>query len=76
MKILLLSALFAAVCALQVPPLLKKKMWRELAAFGVLMLLAMLYSYGVTLELPVPNPARAVELVFTPVTKWLQKVMG
>lgn len=76
MKVLLLSALFAAVWALQVPPLWRQKKWRELAAFAALMLLAMFYGYGVALELPVPNPARAVEAIYAPVTGLLQKIAG
>ncbi|WP_027716999.1 hypothetical protein [Desulfovirgula thermocuniculi] len=76
MKVFLLSVLFAAVWALQVPPLWKQRRWRELAAFAALMILAMAYGYGVALELPVPNPARAVEVIYAPVTRLLQKMMG
>ncbi|SHI98110.1 hypothetical protein [Desulfofundulus thermosubterraneus] len=75
MQITLLSLLFIAIIALQVPPLVKKKMWRELVAFSVLLFLGMIYSYGLVLNLPLPNPARAVEAVFTPLTGLIQKAL-
>ncbi|MDK2888973.1 MAG: hypothetical protein PWP72_1851 [Thermoanaerobacter sp.] len=76
MEIALLSLLFIAIIVLQVPPLVKQKMWRELVAYSVLMVVAMFYSYGLALNIPLPNPARVVEIVFTPVTSMIQKVLS
>ncbi|HHW44661.1 MAG TPA: hypothetical protein GXX25_12830 [Desulfotomaculum sp.] len=76
MKTILLILVFAAIIAFQVPPLVKKKMWRELTAFGVLLLIGMFYSFGLALQLPLPNPARAVESVFAPVTRLIQQVLS
>ncbi len=71
----MLSLVFIIIIALQVPPLVKRKMWRELISFGVLLFLSMIYSFGLVLGLPLPNPARAVEAVFTPLTSFMQKVL-
>ncbi|OAT85561.1 hypothetical protein [Desulfotomaculum copahuensis] len=73
MDIILLIIVFGLIIAAQAPPLIKKKMWRELAAFSVLMLIGMFYSFGLALNLPLPNPAKAVEAVFAPLTRLIQK---
>lgn len=75
MDLILLIIVFGLIIAAQAPPLIKKKMWKELAAFGVLLLIGMFYSFGLALNLPVPNPAKAVEAVFAPLTKLIQKVL-
>lgn len=75
MELILLGLVFVLIIAAQVPPLVKKKMWRELAAFSVLLLVGMIYSFGLALDLPLPNPARAVEAVFGPLTRLMQKML-
>ncbi|MBE3586212.1 hypothetical protein [Desulfofundulus thermocisternus] len=76
MKVALLSLFFIIIIALQVPSLVKQKMWRELVAYSVLMVVAMFYSFGLALDMPLPNPARVVEIVFTPVTSMIHKVLS
>ncbi|MGB9803624.1 hypothetical protein [Desulfofundulus sp.] len=75
MEVALLVVIFILIIALQVPPLVKKKMWRELVAFSVLLLIGMIYSFGLALKIPLPNPARAVEAVFAPLTNLIQKAL-
>ncbi|MDQ0285490.1 hypothetical protein J2Z49_000591 [Desulfofundulus luciae] len=75
MEVVLLSLVFIIIIALQVPPLIKKRMWRELIAFSVLLFLGMIYSFGLVLKIPLPNPARAVEAVFAPLTSLIQKAL-
>lgn len=71
----LLSFIFLAIIALEAPGLIKKKMWRELAAFGVLLLIGMAYSYGQALDLPVPSPTAGIEAVFKPVSRFIEKIL-
>lgn len=73
--IILLILVFAAIIALEVPGLLRKKMWRELAAFSVLLLIGMVLSFGQVLKLPLPNPTRGIEAVFRPVSQYLEKLL-
>ncbi|MHB1125610.1 MAG: hypothetical protein ACYC2T_01425 [Bacillota bacterium] len=63
----LLLIVFAAVIAVQAPVLVRQKMWKELAAFSVILLVGMVYSVGVVLELPLPNPVKGLKLVSDPV---------
>ncbi len=45
---------------LQAPPLARKRMWRDLAAFGALWLIAMTYGTLVFAGVPVPKPLQLV----------------
>lgn len=76
MTILVLSLIFLGIIAYEAPGLIRKKMWKELAAFSVLMLLGMIYSYGQVLNLPLPNPTAGIEAVFKPVSQYLDKVLS
>lgn len=72
----LASLIFIAIIAFEAPGLIKKKMWRELAAFGVLMLIGMFYSYGQILDLPLPNPTKGIMAIFKPVSQYLEKLLS
>ena len=76
MTVAVLSILFIAIIAFEVPGLLRKKMWRELAAFSVLLLLGMLYSFGQALEVPLPNPTRGIMTIFEPVSLIIEKLLS
>lgn len=73
--IVLLILVFIAIIALEAPGLVKKKMWRELTAFSVLLVIGMYLSFGQVLKLPVPNPTRGIEAVFQPVTQFIENLL-
>lgn len=72
----LISLIFLGIIGLEAPPLLKKKMWRELAAFGVLLVIAMIYGYGQVLDLPLPSPTDGIEAVFRPLSEYIEKLLS
>lgn len=72
----LLTLIFLGIIAFEAPGLIKKKMWRELAAFSVLLIIGMIYSYGQVLNLPLPNPTKGIEAVFKPVSQYLEKALS
>ncbi|MFZ5631565.1 MAG: hypothetical protein ACOY40_01835 [Bacillota bacterium] len=74
--VFLLSIIFMAIIAFEAPGLIKKKMWRELAAFSVLLIIGMAYSYGLVLDLPLPNPTEGIMAIFEPVGKYLEKLLS
>ncbi|MFZ5649786.1 MAG: hypothetical protein ACOY4I_02880 [Bacillota bacterium] len=74
--LLLLSFIFIAIIAIEAPGLVKKRMWRELAAFSVLLLIGMVYSYGQVLDLPLPNPTDYIMAIFKPVSQYLEKILS
>ncbi|MTI81538.1 MAG: hypothetical protein FH758_11780 [Firmicutes bacterium] len=71
-----LVVLFVAIIAIEVPKLIKEELWREFVVFGVLMLLGMVLSFGLVLNLPLPNPVSALEAVFTPVTQYMDSLLA
>lgn len=70
--IVLLIAVFAVFIWVEVPDLIKKKHWRELVAYSVLMALSITVSILYALDVSVPNPVKntqyyvkdAVEAIF------------
>lgn len=73
--IFLLILVFALIIAFEAPGLVRKKMWRELTAFSVLLLVGMILSFGQALDLPLPNPTRGIEAVFKPFSLYLEKLL-
>lgn len=73
--IFLLILVFAVIIAFEAPGLVRKKMWRELTAFSVLLLIGMVLSFGQALDLPLPNPTRGIEAVFKPFSQYLEKLL-
>jgi hypothetical protein len=69
--LLLLLLAFLLIIMIEAPGLIKKNMWRELAAFSVLMIIGMVYSillfYGIHL-----NPNVPLEALFKPMMNMLK----
>ncbi|WP_422443645.1 hypothetical protein [Thermoanaerobacterium sp. DL9XJH110] len=70
--IVLLLVLFAGIIMFEVPGLIKKKMWRELVAFTVYLLIGMALSIPQVMGLKLPNPNRAIEALFEPLSELLK----
>lgn len=71
-----LIAIFAVIIILQVPPLVKKDLWKELIVYGVILSLGIIYSIGQLYHWPLPNPTKKAEYLFAPISKFLEKVMS
>lgn len=69
--IILLLLLFLGIIWLEVPGLVKKKMWRELIAFSVFLITGMALSIPQVLGIAVPNPSKPVEALFKPLVQWM-----
>mgnify|MGYP000268292324 CR=1 FL=1 len=68
----LVLLVFGIIALFEVPPLVKKKMWRELAAFSAYLALGLALSLPQALGLKVPNPTKAIEALFKPVSELLR----
>lgn len=73
--ILLLVLVFVIIILLEVPRLLKEKMWRELTVFFVLLVIGMIYSFGQFLDLPLPVPTKGIEFLFRPVSNFFNNLL-
>ncbi|MBM7856120.1 hypothetical protein JOC37_002550 [Desulfohalotomaculum tongense] len=71
--IVALLLVFLGIIWLEVPGLVQKKMWRELIAFSVFMLIGMALSIPQVLGIPVPTPNKPIEALFKPFTQWMLK---
>ncbi len=56
--IILMFAAFAGLIMLEAPGLIKKKQWRELAAYSALMLIAIVISVSYLKHIEIPNPVK------------------
>lgn len=70
--VILLVLAFLGMIALEVPGLVKKKAWRELAAFSFFLLLGFALALPQVLDLEAPNPSDAIEALYKPLSDWLK----
>ncbi len=73
--VLLLILIFAVIIYLEVPRLSKKKMWRELTVFFVLLVIGMVYSFGQLFDLPLPIPTKGIEFLFRPISNFVNNLL-
>ncbi len=62
------------VLALQLPGLIKKRLWKDLIVYLIIFFLGSLYSIGIILDWSLPNPTKFMEYKFEPVSQFLEKI--
>ncbi len=67
--VILLIAVFAVIGLFEVPKMLRNGLWRELLVFIVLLILGFTLSVLLTLDVPVPSPARGIRFLMAPILK-------
>lgn len=63
---------FLIIIFIEVPGLIKKKMWRELVAFWVFLGIGMTLGTLLALGVEIPSPATPIEKLFKPIAEWLK----
>ena len=76
LTLLLVTLAYVLIVILEVPRLVAQKKWRDLVAFSVLLIPAVIYSYGITLDLNLPNPTDLIIHIFKPLAKSLELMFG
>jgi len=71
--IVLLLIAFAVIAWLEVPGLVKKKMWRELVVFSIYLSVGMALSIPQVLGISPPNPGIAIESIYEPLFEMFLK---
>ena len=72
----LVSLIFVIVIALELPYLVKNKLWKETAAFSGLLAIGMVYSLGILLEWDLPQLLDLMEMVFSPVSQFIEQMLS
>ncbi|RJQ28850.1 MAG: hypothetical protein C4589_05730 [Peptococcaceae bacterium] len=70
--IFLAALVFLGIILFETPILVKKKMWRELAAFAVYLGIGMALIIPQVLEVDLPGPSEFIETLFKPLVEWLK----
>ncbi len=66
MYIFLLLLLGVIISIIEVPRMLKEKLWKEIAVFFVILGCGLFLSIGQILEIPIPNPTDIIRSIFGP----------
>ncbi len=61
---------------IELPYLIKKKMWREAVVFGVLLLIGWVYALGLLFKWQLPTIMQLMEIVFMPVTSLIEQIIA
>lgn len=72
--IVLMLAAFALLIFLEAPGLIKKKQWRELAAYSTLMLIAIVISVLYLKRIEIPNPVKNTQYNIKNIFEYLFKI--
>ncbi|WP_273484869.1 hypothetical protein [Desulforamulus ruminis] len=70
--IILIVLAFGVIVFLEVPGLVKKKAWRELAVFSFFLILGFTLALLQVMGVALPNPNHAIEALFRPFTEWME----
>ncbi len=68
----LLVLLFISIILFEAPGLIREKMWGELAAFSVYLLIGMALSIPQAMGIRLPNPTKTIEALFRPLAELLK----
>jgi hypothetical protein len=75
MTILGLILIFTLMAALEVPRLVRDKMWREMTAFSGLLIIGMVLSFAHVLNINLPNPTHLLYAIFRPMTEVIMTLL-
>jgi hypothetical protein len=67
----IIAAIIVSVLVIlyEVPRLSKKKLWKELWVFSVLLAIAVMLNVAESLHIPIPNPLDLITIIYKPMSK-------
>jgi len=71
--IVLVMFVFALIIWLEAPDLVKKKMWRELAAFSIFLAIGIALTIPQVFGIRPFEPNAPIEALFKPLAEWLKE---
>lgn len=76
MVITVILIIVTLIAVLEIPPLLKKGMKKELWSFSVFMVVGTVLSIGMVLELKIPNPLDWITMIYQPMHDWVFEILS
>lgn len=73
---LLIIFSYIIVIVWQGPKMLQKKLWKEFAVFVIFLSLGFIYSIGIIYNWPLPNPAKRIEYMLEPISKFVEETLS
>lgn len=70
-KLVPVTFFFIIMIYWQVKDLVNNRAWKDLVVYSLLMLVGMVYSYGILLELSLPNPTLFLKGLFKPLYDYI-----
>lgn len=68
----LVIVLSVVLCFVEIPQMLKSKLYRELVAFSVILCCGVILTIVQGLNIPIPNPADFPATVFSPIVNLIK----
>ncbi|MFD2442840.1 hypothetical protein ACFSO7_02370 [Bacillus sp. CGMCC 1.16607] len=65
----------AIIIAIDVPPLLRKKLKKELWIFSILLLIGIVLSVAQVLEMKIPNPLEWIIAIYQPLSNMIDQLL-
>jgi glucan phosphoethanolaminetransferase (alkaline phosphatase superfamily) len=75
LSLLVLIVVFIGIIAIEVPVLVKKQLWGELAVFSFLMIIGIVLSVAETMDINLPNPTNLTESLFAPISDAVNRLI-
>jgi len=73
--VIVVSLAYIGIIALEAPHMVRSGLWRELLAFSLFLLLAIIYSLGLIFNWQLPNLVQGLGVLFDPVTRFMQQLL-
>lgn len=73
MALVLLILTFLGIAILEVPGLVRRRLWRELVAFSVLLTIGFVLSFLQIIGVKVPSPNKGIEFLIKTVAKAIMR---
>jgi hypothetical protein len=60
----------------EIPPLVKKKWWREIIVYFLLLSAGLMLSILLCLNVPIPSPLDLIIKIYSPVTNFIDRILS
>jgi hypothetical protein len=64
------------ICLFEIPPLVKKKYWREIIVFFLLLSVGLTLSILVIKNVTMPSPLELIAKIYSPVTSFFERILS